>query len=126
MQKIAVVFLSAALVVLSGCVTESTKGSALVEGTAHTSATKKVSGKVFCLVNKKQMPVGNGTVSITKDNAVMFSTATAADGSYMLPSSFESDGTYGLQAKTPCGTVSRKLPKGAKNEINNENFIIKK
>ncbi|MBC7464713.1 MAG: hypothetical protein H7256_01870 [Bdellovibrio sp.] len=112
--------------VLSGCVTESTKSSALVEGTATTSATKKITGKVFCLVNKKQVPVNNALVSVTKENSIMFSTTTAADGSYVLPSSFESDGSYGLQAKAACGILSRKLPKGAKDEIANENFILKK
>jgi hypothetical protein len=116
-----------AILQLTGCVTESIKGSDLVEGTTNTSATKKISGKVFCVVNKKPVAVNNAQVSVTKDSAVMFSTSTAADGSYVLPSSFESDGTYGLQAKASCGkTLSRRLPKGFKDEIANENFILRK
>lgn len=119
--------LLALMSLIGGCVTESTKGSPLVEGTANPAATQKITGKIFCVVNRKHIAVNNAQVSVTKDGVVMFSTSTAADGSYMLPSSFEADGTYGLQAKASCGkTVSRKLPKSLQGEVKNENFILKK
>lgn len=85
---------------------------------------RKISGRVLCGQSTMSNPVNNAVVSLQKDDQVIGSTSTTADGKYVVTGRIDAVGNYTLVVKSHCGEKSLRIPAGLTHELREQNFYL--